>query len=151
MTIDRNGLEVLSRPECLHLLGASRVGRLVVTERALPAAFPVQFALLAEDVLFVTRRGSALEAATAGQVVAFEADDMDPAMRSGWSVLIQGAAGTIDDPDELAGARGLPLAPWGPGTDAQLVRVRSEIVSGRRILPRLASGQPVRDTVPALF
>ena len=114
MQLDRNGLEVLSRGECLQLLARSRVGRVVVTDRALPAAFPVNFALLDTDVVFLTSAGSKLEAAEGEEVMAFEVDDIDPASQSGWSVLVQGLASVIDDPEDLARARDLGLEPWAP-------------------------------------
>ena len=144
MQLDRNGLEVLSRAECLRLLAESRVGRVVVTDRALPAAFPVNFALLDGDVVFMTTAGSKLEAAEGEEVMAFEADDIDPVHHSGWSVLIQGLARVISDPDELAHARALRLEPWAPGAQFQFVRIRAELVSGRRLLPQAAA---VRDGI----
>lgn len=139
MQLDRNGLEVLSRAECLHLLAQSRVGRVVVTDRALPAAFPVNFALLDEDVVFMTTAGSKLEAAEGEEVMAFEADEIDPVRHGGWSVLVQGLASVISDPDELAQARDLHLEPWAPAGQFQFVRIRAELVSGRRLLPRAAA------------
>jgi nitroimidazol reductase NimA-like FMN-containing flavoprotein (pyridoxamine 5'-phosphate oxidase superfamily) len=139
MQLDRNGLEVLSRAECLRLLAQSRVGRVVVTDRALPAAFPVNFALLDEDVVFMTTTGSKLEAAQGEEVMAFEADDIDPVLHSGWSVLVQGLASVLSDPVELEQARALGLEPWAPATQFQFVRIRAELVSGRRLLPRVAA------------
>lgn len=139
MQLDRNGLEVLSHAECLQLLRGSFVGRVIVTDKALPAAFPVNFTLLDEDVIFLTRPGRKLEVAVAGQVVAFEVDEIDPIDQTGWSVLIQGWASVITDPSDLARARALPLRPWTPGDGLQFVRIRSELVSGRRLVqePRL--------------
>ncbi|HVL07439.1 MAG TPA: pyridoxamine 5'-phosphate oxidase family protein [Acidimicrobiales bacterium] len=129
---------MLPRAECLRLLAQSRIGRVVVTDRALPAAFPVNFALLDEDVVFLTTAGSKLEAAEGEEVMAFEADDIDPVLHSGWSVLVQGLASVISDPEELELARGLRLEPWAPGRDFQFVRIRAELVSGRRLLPKAA-------------
>ncbi|HUR23174.1 MAG TPA: pyridoxamine 5'-phosphate oxidase family protein [Acidimicrobiales bacterium] len=146
MQLDRNSLEVLSRGECLRLLTQSRVGRVVVTDRALPAAFPVNFAVLDEDVVFQTTTGSKLEAAEGEEVMAFEVDDIDPVRRSGWSVLVQGLARVISDPDELARARALGLEPWAPAASFQFVRIRTELMSGRRLLPRAAADV----AVPAL-
>ena len=143
MQLDRNGLEVLSRAECVRLLAQTRVGRVVVTDRALPAAFPVNFALLDEDVVFMTTAGSKLEAAEGEEVMAFEADEIDPVRHGGWSVLVQGLASVISDPDELAQARDLHLEPWAPAGQFQFVRIRAELVSGRRLLPRAAANVAV--------
>lgn len=142
MQLDRNGLEVLGRDDCLALLARCPVGRVVVTEQALPAAFPVNYALLGEDVVFRTRAGSKLEAASAEAVVAFEADEIDPVGETGWSVLIQGWAGLIVDAAELARVDALRVRPWAPGPDFHYVRIRSEIVSGRRVLPTTAVAAP---------
>jgi nitroimidazol reductase NimA-like FMN-containing flavoprotein (pyridoxamine 5'-phosphate oxidase superfamily) len=136
MQLDRNGLEVLPREECLHLLGTSRVGRVVVTDRALPAAFPVNFALLDDDVVFLTTAGSKLDAADEEEVMAFEVDEIEPALRSGWSVLVQGLASVLTDHDDLVRAQALGLESWTPGGNRQFVRISSELVSGRRLLPR---------------
>ena len=135
MNLDRNGLEVLSRDECLRLLGASRVGRVVVTDRALPAAFPVNFALLDDDVVFLTTAGSKLQAAEEEEVMAFEVDDIEPALRSGWSVLVHGLASVITDED-LVRAQALGLESWTPDRNRQFVLISSELVSGRRLLPK---------------
>ena len=116
---------------------------MVVTDRALPACFPVNFALLDEDVVFLTNSGSKLDAAEGEHVMAFEADDVDPVSQSGWSVLVQGLASLIVDPDELARAEMLGLAPWAPSVHRQFVRIRSELISGRRLLPRVVPGIPL--------
>ncbi len=134
--LDGNGVEVLSRCQCLELLGRAAVGRVVVTDKALPAAFPVSYALLDDDVVFLTSTGSKLEAAALEAVVAFQVDEVDVVRRGGWSVLVQGPAGPIVDPGELARARALPLELWAPFEGTGFVRVRSAVVSGRRLLPR---------------
>jgi uncharacterized protein len=153
MQLDRNGLEVLSRQECLRLLRACQVGRVVVTDRALPAAFPVNFALLDDDVVFLTAAGSKLAAAEDEEVMAFEADDIEPALRIGWSVLVQGLASVITDPEELRRAQGLGLEPWSPASEFQFVRISAELVSGRRLLAQptvvVRADQQRRDVVLA--
>ena len=151
MQLDRNGLEVLTRDDCLRLLALSRVGRVVVTDRALPAAFPVNFALLDGDVVFLTTSGSKLDAAESENVVAFEVDDIDPVSQSGWSVLVQGLARVIVDPGELAAAEALRLQSWAPSADRRFVRVRTELVSGRRLLPQAVRVAALRPPVtPAM-
>ncbi len=126
---------VLSRAQCLELLDTSLVGRVVFTERALPAALPVNVALLGEDVVFRTATGGKLAAALAKAVVAFEVDDVDATLRTGWSVLVQGWADLLTRPDDLARAHALSLESWAPGERWHFVRIRSEIVSGRRLIP----------------
>ena len=38
----------------------------------------------------------------AGVVVAYEADDLDPQRRAGWSVVVTGWASMITDPEQIA-------------------------------------------------
>jgi len=153
MDVDRHGLEILAREECLRLLRTGRVGRVVVTDRALPAAFPVNYALLDEDIVFLTSAGSKLTAAEGEEVVAFEIDEIDTVNQAGWSVLVQGLASVIEDPETLARAAALELRPWAPMGDFRFVRIFSELMSGRRLLPqdqRASRPERVVATAPRL-
>jgi len=134
MELDRHGLEILSREECLRLVRASRVGRLVVTDRALPAAFPVSYAVLDEDIVVLASCAGRLTGTAGEEVVAFEVDEIDPTSHTGWSVLIQGLAAPIEDPVTRDRAAGLGLLPWAPTGDFRFVLIRAELVSGRRLL-----------------
>ncbi len=143
MELDRNGLEVLSRAECLDLLGRVSIGRVGCSTGALPTVLPVNFVVDGESVVIRTAPGSKLDAATRHAVVAFEADDIDPVYHSGWSVLATGMARAITDPDELERVRRLPLAPWGASSsDAAYVRIGAELLSGRRLGVRAAPLRP---------
>ena len=77
----------LSKQECLALLAAVPVGRVIYTDRALPAAQPVNYLLDGEEIIFRTANGSKLAAATRHAVVGFQVDEIDPRTRTGWSVL----------------------------------------------------------------
>jgi uncharacterized protein len=130
VTDDRNGLEILDRSSCLELLGTADVGRIALSIGALPVVLPVNFAMLGEDIVIRTSPGSRLETAATNAVVAFEVDCVD-ASHSGWSVLVQGVATEITDPLELRQARLVHLNSW-PGGDGRLLRLVTQIVSGRR-------------------
>jgi uncharacterized protein len=133
--VDRNGLEVLSRDECLRLLGTAVLGRVAVTTAALPTILPVNFRFDGRRILIRTGRGTKLDAATQNAVVAFEVDEVEPASRRGWSVVITGVARELSDPDELADAQRPPLERWAWGDDHRVVAISTEVVSGRRIVP----------------
>jgi nitroimidazol reductase NimA-like FMN-containing flavoprotein (pyridoxamine 5'-phosphate oxidase superfamily) len=137
MEIDRNGLEVLDRDECLHLLEGATLGRVGVTAQALPSVLPVNFRVDGERILFRTGSGTKLAAATRNAVVAFEADDFDPIYHSGWSVVVTGVAHQVTDPGDLAAAEALQIPRWAPGDDGHVVAVSIELISGRRITPGL--------------
>lgn len=133
MELDRNGLEVLERDECLRLLATATLGRVGVTTGALPSVLPVNFRLDGDRILFRTGAGTKLEAATDNAVVAFEVDEIDPGTRSGWSVVVTGVARALTDVG-LAEAQRLALARWAPGEDHRIVAISTELVSGRRIV-----------------
>jgi hypothetical protein len=80
-----------------------------------------------------TQKGSKLNAALAGEVVAFEVDDYDAVYHTGWSVLLTGVARVVTLPDELSRLKQLPLRPWAPGGRDDYVRISRHIVTGRRI------------------
>ena len=135
--VDRNGLEVLTRDECLRLLGTAVLGRIAVSTWVLPTILPVNFHFDGRQILVRTARGTKLDAATRNAVVAFEVDDMDPVSHTGWSVVVTGAARELTEPGELAEARRRPLARWAPGPEDRVIAISTTTVSGRRIVPGL--------------
>jgi nitroimidazol reductase NimA-like FMN-containing flavoprotein (pyridoxamine 5'-phosphate oxidase superfamily) len=134
--IDRNGLEVLGRSECLHLLASATLGRIGCTSGALPLVLPVNFRLVADEVVFRTGIGTKLDVATRNAVVAFEADDFDPLSHEGWSVMVTGTSREVTDPGELAAMAAIAIPRWAPRRDGRVVAVSTEMVSGRRITHR---------------
>jgi uncharacterized protein len=133
MVLDRNGLEILTRAECVELLHTKRIGRVALSMRALPVVLPVSYALLGSDIVVRTGPGSKLEAALTGAVVGFEVDDIDEATGTGWSVLVQGAASVLDDPAAIKAASQLQLRPWSRRATDRFVRITTVEVTGRRL------------------
>jgi nitroimidazol reductase NimA-like FMN-containing flavoprotein (pyridoxamine 5'-phosphate oxidase superfamily) len=139
MEVDRNGLEVLDRDECLRLLALATIGRIGFTSGALPTVLPINFHLDGERILVRTGRGSKLDAALHNAVVAFEVDDFDAIYHSGWSVAVTGVVSEVSDPIERDEAYRLPIARWAPMGEEAVLAISTELVSGRRItgtLPR---------------
>ena len=132
----RQELEILDRQQCLELLETVRVGRLVFTEDALPAVQPVNFRLWRDDVVIRVAGGAKLAAATDKRVVAFEADELDPDLRTGWSVTIVGRAQELTEVDELVEVAGTFVEPWAEGRRDHFVRIRSEKITGRQFRDR---------------
>ena len=128
----RQELDVLNHRQCLDLLETVRVGRLVFTEDALPAVQPVNFRVWRDDVVIRVAGGAKLAAAADNLVVAFEADELDPDLRQGWSVTVVGHAQQITDIDELVEVSGTFVQPWVEGRRDHFVRIRIEKMTGRR-------------------
>ncbi|MEQ7125834.1 pyridoxamine 5'-phosphate oxidase family protein [Actinopolymorpha sp. B11F2] len=128
------GLEVLEPAESLRLLGDVPIGRIVFTDQAMPAVQPVNFIIDGDAVLIRTAPGSKLDAAARNAIVAFEVDDIDQDNERGWSVTVIGHAEMVTDEAELARVSGLPLRSWSPDERNHLIRIRMEIIQGRRIV-----------------
>jgi nitroimidazol reductase NimA-like FMN-containing flavoprotein (pyridoxamine 5'-phosphate oxidase superfamily) len=127
----------LDRPDCLRLLAATDVGRIAVsvTEWDHPVIRPVNYVFdtPSQSVLIRTASGSKLHAVLRSATAAFEIDGIDPDGRVGWSVIIVGVSEEITNPAELRRIEGLGLEPWAPGRKCHWIRIRSNVVSGRRI------------------
>ncbi|HET9078080.1 MAG TPA: pyridoxamine 5'-phosphate oxidase family protein [Acidimicrobiales bacterium] len=150
MAVDRDGLRIFDRDGCLELLRTRPLGRLAVTSRALPAILPVKYCLLGDDVVFTAGTGARSLALVEGQVVAFQADDIDAETCSGWSVLVVGIPRAVgpDHPDYEAVA-GLPLRPWMGRAAAPYMRMSTEHMSGRG-LPCRPAGLSAHGADPAV-
>jgi len=97
----------LSRRECLDLLARRTVGRVVFTERALPAIRTVRYTLIGTHILLAHAEPQLADRLD-GQVVAFQIDQegaREPLGRCGdgmgWSVVVTGTARRIPTPDGL--------------------------------------------------
>ena len=136
--MDRNGLEMIERTECLRLLRGVAVGRIGVDSEALPAILPVNFRAEDDRILIRTSVGTKLDAAVRGAVVAFEADDFDLFSHSGWSVLVRGVARRVTDAGDLRHLASSPLARWAPSDGHHVVAISTDLVTGRRLVPAAA-------------
>ena len=58
---------------------------------------PVNFRVWQNDIVIRVASGAKLAAAVGNLVVAFETDELDPELRTGWSVTVVGHAQRITD------------------------------------------------------
>ena len=133
MTPTRDGMVDLDRADCLRRLALAGVGRVVTTVGALPAIFPVNYALLDDDIVFRTEAGTTLAAAVLDAVIAFEIDDIDRWSTTGWSVVVVGHAREITRPDQIwPEPNGCRSAAGSAGGAAETVlRMSTEVTTGR--------------------
>ena len=111
----------------MALLRATQVGRVAFVDPgpeggsargAAPRVVPVSFVLDGDEpdlrVVVRTTQGSRLGERAPGTLVTFEADELRPASREGWSVLVTGRAAR--ETDEVLTARlAGRLQAWAPG------------------------------------
>jgi nitroimidazol reductase NimA-like FMN-containing flavoprotein (pyridoxamine 5'-phosphate oxidase superfamily) len=133
MTASEQDSRELTRAECLALLPTAPFGRLVFTEGALPAIFPVNFRLDPAGIVIRTAEGSSVDRLADGSIVALQADEVDATRRTGWSVTVVGKARTARDAVEVERLAALPLQPWVAGERNTFVVVEVGMVNGRRI------------------
>ena len=133
---DRRLLRELPRDEALRLLAEARMGRVVFTQRALPAIRPVNHAVVDGHLIIRTNLGSALASAVGGPgtVVAYEADAIDEDTRTGWSVVVTGMALLVREPAEKSRYEGL-VEPWIDNSADCVLRMHPDIVNGYRLVP----------------
>jgi len=135
-------LSVIAEDECLELLRTARVGRVIVSMDALPAAFPVNFRVVDRRIVFRTGAGTKLSAAAEHAVLGFEVDEIDVERRTGWSVLVVGMGTVVTEPAVI---RTLDLAGvdswWASGASAHYVVIELGRVSGRRLGDGTASSR----------
>jgi uncharacterized protein len=130
MEIDSRGMRILDSAACLALLGTTRLGRLALTDRALPIILPVNFAWFDASIAFKVGEGVVSRAAHDGQIVCFEADGFDEHANALWSVYAIGKLDVVADPAGLSRLRRLDLGTWA-GSDNTYVQLRPELFSGR--------------------
>ena len=132
----------LPREEALRLLGTVPVGRVVFTYRALPAIRPVNHIVDGHQVVFRTSASAEITTAVngTGTIVAFEADAIDPARRTGWSVVVVGGARRLTDAAEIGRYQRL-LQPWAAGARDDVIAIRADLVTGFRLV-EAGAGDP---------
>jgi nitroimidazol reductase NimA-like FMN-containing flavoprotein (pyridoxamine 5'-phosphate oxidase superfamily) len=140
----RRVLENLEEAECLRLISPGGVGRLAFTGRFGPTVMPVNYKVVADTIVFRTTQDSPTDEdlrtgiAHAEYKVAFEIDEISPATREGWSILIQGSAHHVDSETELADVRRSGVQAWPGGEKDLFIRIVPDRITGRRI--RRAAG-----------
>ncbi|MFD6550569.1 helix-turn-helix domain-containing protein [Streptomyces sp. NPDC058398] len=127
----------LGPEDCLRRLSTHGVGRLATDTPGGLVILPVNYSVIDGAIAFRTAPGSTIAAAV-GSNVAFQVDHVDEALSQGWSVLVQGSARAVTDPDIRRRLDALAYSrPWAGGEARDLwVRVEQDRITGRRIAVR---------------
>jgi Pyridoxamine 5'-phosphate oxidase len=142
ITRPRQAIE-LTASECWQLLASTSIGRVVFTQRAMPAIRPVNHLIDGRKIIIRTHNGAAIASRALeelsgpgkppGSVVCYEADDLDPVRHTGWSVIATGLARLVTDPADLA-RYSAATEPWIAGDMTQVVVIEPEFISGLRLV-----------------
>lgn len=134
-------VDSLQREQWIELMRTASVGRLIFTEHALPAVHLVDFRWWRGDVVIRITDASVLSVVSRNQVVAFEADTLGADLDRGWSVTVVGHCAVITEVPDLIELCGMFSRPSSGSRCDYFVRIRSEMVSGRRIARKLGDDQ----------
>ncbi|MGA5702786.1 helix-turn-helix domain-containing protein [Peterkaempfera bronchialis] len=123
----------LTPEECRARLSSRGVGRVAFTTDLGIDVLPVNYAVVGDCIVYRTGPGAA-PAGAIRQEVAFQVDRIDDALSQGWSVLANGPAEHVTDPDEIhrIAARATPR-PWAGGDRPLWIRITPTRLSGRII------------------
>jgi len=127
----------LGRDRCLELLASVPVGRVVFSLRALPAIRPVNHLVDGDTVVIRSNLGNALVASATENgavVVAYEADMIDLASHSGWTVVVTGTARLILDQERQTRYERL-LRPWVDEPMNCVIAIDCDLVTGYELVP----------------
>ncbi|HEY2130436.1 MAG TPA: pyridoxamine 5'-phosphate oxidase family protein [Streptosporangiaceae bacterium] len=132
-------IQDLDEAECLRLVAGQEIGRIAYNGSAGPMVLPVNYRLFEGSIVFRTAQGSIMDEdlttgiADAEYLIAFEIDELYPARREGWSVLIHGSAHHVTDEDERMSVAQAGVTPWAGGVRELYMRIRPTRIVGRRI------------------
>lgn len=128
-------LGTLDREECLARLDRHTVARIAYVDEGWPMVVPVNYRLHRGDIVVRSLAGAKLRAAERGDMVCFELDGYDEALRTGWSVVAHGRLEVIGDPSVLRDAWASDPQPWVASERWQWLRMIPMSVSGREVWP----------------
>lgn len=129
--VQRGGRIVKLDPaECRELAQSKKVGRLAYQTERGPRVVPMNF-VWSDDAIYIRTAASSEPAIfSVDHAVAFEIDEVDDFLESGWSVLVCGTARS----QHLAAPGQLPQ-PWPEGQHPHVLRIATELITGRRVHP----------------
>ncbi|MFD0274228.1 helix-turn-helix domain-containing protein [Kitasatospora sp. NPDC127111] len=126
-------LAELDPSECWAKLSPGGIGRVALSTPDGPMALPVNYRVLDGTVLYRTAEDSVL-ARVAGHRVAFEVDQLDEALSTGWSILLTGTAEQVTGPEAVQRfEKRADPHPWAGGHRDTWIRIRPTSVTGRVI------------------
>jgi nitroimidazol reductase NimA-like FMN-containing flavoprotein (pyridoxamine 5'-phosphate oxidase superfamily) len=125
----------LDRDECLQLLKEKPIGRVLLVENGVPTAYPVNYILCGEEIIFATSSKHKIGAAAVRTTMGFEVDNIDPHTHGGWSVLGAGEPYVLTATMKLNDVIRTMGHSWAPGSMNTKVVIPLRLLHGRRLTP----------------
>jgi nitroimidazol reductase NimA-like FMN-containing flavoprotein (pyridoxamine 5'-phosphate oxidase superfamily) len=129
----------ISPARCEELLQSQSVGRVAWQAADGPQILPVTYAWHEGTIIFRTSPYGVLSELIRPTEVALEIDEIDQNNHRGWSVVVQGRAQGVAEPDQLARMWTVgSVVPWASGIRNVFIQVTPHKVTGRVVAARSA-------------
>jgi nitroimidazol reductase NimA-like FMN-containing flavoprotein (pyridoxamine 5'-phosphate oxidase superfamily) len=128
-------LETVDPDECRRLLSATSVGRVGYQTPRGPRIVPLNYALAGQSIIMRTAPDTELARFAAGQTIAFEVDQTDEYLQTGWSVQVVGELQEISAEALRMLAPGQTPDPWAEGPRSVFLQLATDELTGRRVHP----------------
>jgi nitroimidazol reductase NimA-like FMN-containing flavoprotein (pyridoxamine 5'-phosphate oxidase superfamily) len=131
-----HGFTALDESACWDLLPGAKVGRLAWTDPdGRIMVVPVNFGLDGHTVVIRTGETALLDAARSRSRCGFQAEDLEPGLRGGWTVLVDGQLTTVDD-EATVKRLGQRVDPWLREPRPHVLLLTVTQVTGRKLRAR---------------
>ncbi len=130
MDDETQGMSLMTDDECWQVLAGEEVGRLVTITDDMPGVYPLNYGTEEGTIYFLTRIGSKYRAMQTNPKVGFQVDAWSG--EEGWSVVADGVAREVVEPQRSAVLGRVHLNAWVQGGDPRLMAIDVHHVSGRR-------------------
>ena len=135
-SLHRGGrVEELESSECRRLLVTTNVGRIGYSTGDAVRIVPLNYVLFADQLVVRTLPDNELARFALNRPVAFEIDELDRFLQSGWSVLVSGVATELSRESLRAMDFGETPEPWAGGVRSLYLQIPLTQLTGRRVHP----------------
>ena len=125
---DESPVREMTQDECWEMLRRTEFGRLAFHLGPEVHLVPINYAVDGRTLLFRTAPGSKLVGVAMNSDVVFEIDEYDE--HTARSVIMRGIARRLDE-DEQHRADAVPVHPWVPPLQYEVVEISADEVTGR--------------------
>jgi uncharacterized protein len=129
----------MSRSRCQELLESQSIGRVAWQAADGPHILPVTYAYHDGTIIFRTSPYGVLSELVRPTDVALEIDELDQESRQAWSVVAQGRAQGVAEPDQLVRMWAVGgVVPWASGVRNVFIQIIPQRITGRIAVARSA-------------
>lgn len=127
----------ISPSRCQELLESQSIGRIAWQAADGPQILPVTYAYHEGTIIFRTSPYGVLSELVRPTDVAMEIDELDQQNRQGWSVVVQGRAQGVAEPDQLVRMWTVGgVVPWASGIRNVFIQIVPHRITGRIVAAR---------------